>query len=246
LTYRTFALTGATLCGLVVIWSVSPKFRELTGTTPEALRQQLPTARELPSSRAPRPIASPIRRALPAAMPTPAPAAASPVASHTAPARPALGFHLDESTRSEVRFWTQQHGLDCRDSKQRQLDFWVCDAVNADALGLGAEPEIRFVAFGFAPDDTLISVSLVRPGMQTPDMLELVRAERLRLAPKLGSPTAVHGELSAEFLDRGGQLKVEYRYGDYLAILRAAGKPGSAGEVGEFFESNRALSLYYP
>ena len=57
--------------------------------------------------------------------------------------------------------------------------------------------------------------------------------------------TAVRGADTAAALDAGGILKVEYRYSDYLAVLRAVGHPHTPGEFSEYFESSRALSLTF-
>jgi hypothetical protein len=216
LSYRTFALTGAFVCAVVAVWSFTH-----------------PHQRASPQPLAPRPVA------------TPRPTRAAPAPVRNAPARPAFGFELDHTRRLDVKVWTFNHQLSCRDSTQHRLDFWVCESVSSHALGLEGQPDLRYLSFGFAPDDTLISVTLIRDGLGGSDLVALLEQERLRLADGLGSPTAVHGADTAAALDAGGVLKVEYRYSDYLAILRAVGHAHRPGELSEYFESSRALSLFF-
>ena len=136
------------------------------------------------------------------------------------PARPALGFRLDQMTRAEVEAWASQSGLSCQPSQQGMV--LRCKAVPATALG-EAEGMVDDLTFGFRPQDgRLVNLTALRAQPDPGAAAETLQRIRAGLAAKLGEGRLL-GQPTALYL-AGGALRtalVEYRFRDYLADVSA-------------------------
>jgi hypothetical protein len=134
-----------------------------------------------------------------------------------APARPALGFALGETTRDGVRAWADQAGAACVDEGASLR----CAALPAGLWGdAGPGDELRA---GFDGAGALVSVVVSLSG-RTP---EAASAAWSRLADgldaQLGAKAARRGDGTAAGLARGGmaQAVAEARFEDFRASVTA-------------------------
>jgi hypothetical protein len=143
-----------------------------------------------------------------------------------APARPSLGFTLDQTTRVDVLGWAAKHALAC--SAKREGLFLSCSDVPAAALGdrTADDGVVGEVIFAFRPgDERLVNLTAMSFGL--PPAEGAARMERAlgRLRHSLGSPTTAEGEVSADRLAAGGlsTSTASYRFRDYIAEVTATG-----------------------
>lgn len=148
------------------------------------------------------------------------------------PARPALGFSLDQMTRAEVDAWVTRQGLACEELQRGTV--LKCSAVRASALPelrasastrppVGAEGAIDDLTFGFEPSGLrLVTVTTLRNQLDAPGAASLLREITGGLDRSLGPGRAV-GEPTAAHLSAGrmSTALVEYRFHDYLASVTA-------------------------
>lgn len=151
-------------------------------------------------------------------------------ATASAPARPALGFTLDRSTRADLDAWATRHGLSCS-SIGGNANLRRCTDVPASALG---EPDslgvIEEVAFELRSTGELVNVETLRRGL-TEAQAAMVTADRERTAAStLGEPANVGGEATAAHLGHGylSSFVAEHVFTDYRATVSATnmGKTG--------------------
>jgi hypothetical protein len=138
--------------------------------------------------------------------------------TEAAPARPAVGFALDETTRTDVREWQSRTHADCEEPHQGLV---VCKDVAPSALGLEtAAGTIDKLALGFDTQSRLVSESTLREGLAPEKASRAARAIVSSLREQLG-PAARHaGDFEAHALARPGAAgisTVEYRFRDYMA-----------------------------
>jgi hypothetical protein len=150
-----------------------------------------------------------------------------------APARPAFGFRLDASTKSEVLAWAKLHQVTCTDEHA-----WLVKCAEVDPVALGrpsAEGRIEELALGFRPDGRLVNVSTLRRHL-TPVEGNLIAEEIAGgLARQLGQPqSTMLGTLSDESLS---SRRVSFRYADYAADVVAMNLPQSGVAVREHYLS---------
>ncbi len=145
----------------------------------------------------------------------------------SAPARPALGFRLDETRVGDVRAWATRRGLSCVERREGTL--FQCAQVPASALPGALAEGVTYadVSFGFrASDGTLSAVTALSTKMTAED--GAARARRIAGAlEEQGDAPRIVGELSAAHLTRGrwATAQVEARYVDYLVDVTATSAP---------------------
>jgi hypothetical protein len=152
-----------------------------------------------------------------------------------APARPALGFQLDQSTPDDVRAWAARAGVAC-EARERGLLSLRCHQVPRDRLpeapaasGRPGEPgasstAIEELALTFAPSGRLISVDAFTPRLPASGAAVSFGAATARLQTQLGPPSDQIGDATAAALERVplATARARYRFDDYVAIISAS------------------------
>jgi len=151
-----------------------------------------------------------------------------------APARPALGFALEESSPEEVHAWAKQHHLACTDRREGMVI--TCKDVPSAALPSHAARAtgparpgevIDEVVLAFRPTDRrLVNVTAASAGLARAEAGARMGEASAQLSSELGPP---HTSAGAEGLAQGGGAQaskeatatVQYRYQDFLATVTA-------------------------
>ena len=133
-------------------------------------------------------------------------------------ARPALGFALDQSTKTDVESWAKAHNIACTVPKTGpDLD---CAKVPAEILPqAGGGPVAKSVWFVFDSHDRLVSVTAIRYDSDPESAASLYNGKVKSLAQTAGPPSKGEGETSAEFLSAGlwRQARSAFAFNDYHA-----------------------------
>ncbi len=131
-----------------------------------------------------------------------------------APMRPAAGFELERTHRTDIAHWASAHDVACHDV-MRSLE---CDRVAADALdGVGFAPER--VPFTFDAHDVLVGLMADSQRIRKDDALAIERAMSATLDTELG-PASTHYE--ARTLDAPlSQAGSEHRFSNYRVLVTA-------------------------
>ena len=144
-----------------------------------------------------------------------------------APARPALGFELEQSAETAVLRWAGQHRLRCR-SETRGLRSLECEDVPAAALGVpDSEGPVDSLTLAFDVGGRVVAVDALRRKLEARRASDSLRAAGARLAERLGGPTETMGESDAGYL-AGAPFRtafVRYRFRDYVATVAAVHLP---------------------
>lgn len=145
-----------------------------------------------------------------------------------APARPALGFQLGQSTPADVRAWAAAAGVIC-ETRERGLMAVRCRRVPRarlpEAMSVGASsPIIDELALTFAPSGRLISVDAFTPRLAAGGAAASFESATARLQAQLGPPADRVGDPAASALDRAplATVRARYRFDDYVAIISAS------------------------
>jgi hypothetical protein len=141
-----------------------------------------------------------------------------------AQARPALGFQLDRTTRSDVTEWATAHHVTCSTPKSgSDLD---CAKVPADAL-VGSppgspEPGFQSIWFTFGAGDKLIAAVGIRQDARVEQMSSAFLAVTGDVSREAGPPARTQGDASPASLASGSlyQASAEYRFRNYFAVAR--------------------------
>lgn len=155
--------------------------------------------------------------------------------SEKAAARPALGFHLDTTTRSEVASWASDHGVACApDRSGTQLK---CKSVPREALS-GAAYDADDMIFGFDSHDRLISVRAATEKLVPEDAVATVVAAENEVGAAAGPATSTSGARDASSLRLPlGRASSSFRYADYRAEISATNVGQSRVRVIEQYQS---------
>jgi hypothetical protein len=159
--------------------------------------------------------------------------AASHAGGERAPLRPALGFQLDATTRSDVTAWATAHGISCSVPKSgSDLD---CSNVRADALPPGGDASsigFQSIWFTFGEGDKLIAAVGVRQDPRADEMSSAFVHLVDGVTQEAGSPAKTQGDPSPVALASGAlyQASAEYRFRNYFAVARVTNM-GSKGYV---------------
>jgi hypothetical protein len=141
------------------------------------------------------------------------------------PARPALGFALDVSTRTDVDAWAAERKLTCKESQRGTV--LRCSAVPAAELGHGGS-DVDDLSFLFEPATMrLVTVTALRNQLDAPSAAAAMNGVADALARSLGEGKR-RGEATAPYLSAGPlrTAVVEYRFSDYIASVSATNLGG--------------------
>ena len=158
-----------------------------------------------------------------------------------APARPALGFVLDRSTRADLVAWAKTHGVTCADlngnaNLQRCLD------VPASAIGENpATGPLEEMTFTFRSTGEMTNIETLRRGLAPARAAAIAGELEANLERVLGAPTKSGGAATEAHLSRGGFVTyvVEHGFHDYHATVSATNIPGTGVMVREQYFSVR-------
>ena len=161
--------------------------------------------------------------------------------SEAAPARPALGFALDDTTLADVHAWADARGLECDDSREATLV--RCKDVPASAVDKAFRGGvIAEVAFGISPSTgRVIAVTTLRSALSGNDAATGMNAVSEKLVAALGKPGTTAGAVDSAFLSAGDYhtATIEYAFRDYLATVTATRIPGRGVVLREEYLSAR-------
>lgn len=139
-------------------------------------------------------------------------------------ARPALGFHLEETRRADVDAWAAEHGVTCRSDENSALvpqSSTRCRDVPRAALP-GAPGDVAELFLQFDRHDRLVALRASRLGVSAADAASAFAVRDAELTAAVGAPTSKHGEPDAAYLTAPlRQLSSTYAFSNYLAEVRA-------------------------
>ena len=136
-----------------------------------------------------------------------------------APARPALGFDLDRTTRQDARAWADREHVTCHDVREGLVQ---CQDVAASALGLPeVDGPVGELSLGFDTRGRLVDVSTMRLHVAAVDGVRDIEG---RLEAQIGTPHQRSGSFDEKHLALEGAYGLSssrYRYRDYFAEVIA-------------------------
>jgi hypothetical protein len=151
-----------------------------------------------------------------------------------APARPALGFELDKTTRADAEAWASRSHVSCHEEREGLV---FCNNVPASALGIPeADGPVSELHLGFNTKGVLKDVATMR--MNTPPQRAIDVTATLEKA--VGAPQEHNGTFDEAHLALPGALglsSVTYRYSDYIAEISAMRFQASGLVVREHYKS---------
>jgi hypothetical protein len=135
-----------------------------------------------------------------------------------APARPALGFELDRTTRANVVAWAERFHVSCDNAREGLVR---CKDVPASALGLpDRDGPVGELHLGFDTRGNLVDVSTMRTHLA----IGRVRDIASKLDTEVGGPDQQSGDFDPTALAASGAASLSsarYRYRDYFADVIA-------------------------
>jgi hypothetical protein len=162
--------------------------------------------------------------------------------AEAAPARPALGFRLDETTLADVKAWASHHGARCVEKREGTL--LQCADVPSRAIdgpAADASAKVDDVSFGFTPGThVLTGISTLRYARVPGGAVATLDHKVSSLEKELGAGKAT-GQRDEGYLSGGAYRTavVEYRFRDYMADVTGMNLPGRGIAVREHYQSAR-------
>lgn len=156
-----------------------------------------------------------------------------------APARPALGFALDEARLPDVQAWASARGVTCVESRGGTL--LKCSDVPARSLPRPRDSHAVYteIAFGFRADDgALTAVTALRSDLPGDAAGQEVRALADALGAEMKAAPTARGDATALGRARWASASLTYRYSDYLLDVGATTLPGGVS-IYERYTSGR-------
>ncbi len=152
-----------------------------------------------------------------------------------APARPALGFLLEETTPDDVRAWAARARVAC-EARERGLLSLRCRqvprarlpdatrAANPSGAPKAEQPVIDELALTFTPSGRLISVDAFTPRLPAGGAASSFAAATARLQACWGRRPTSSGDSTPAALVRTplATARARYRFEDYVAIISAS------------------------
>ncbi|MBS2016014.1 MAG: hypothetical protein JST00_24235 [Deltaproteobacteria bacterium] len=162
-------------------------------------------------------------------------------ARESAPARPALGFALDTTTRGDIRAWASKNGVSCaaiggNDNLQK------CTNVPAAAVGQpAAYGPLEEITFELRATGELVNVQTMRRGLTAEAAATIAGDLEARMRASLGEPTQRGGEPTAAHLSHGvlSTFVAVHQFTDYRATVTATNLAGTGTMVREEYLSAR-------
>lgn len=164
----------------------------------------------------------------------------------TAPARFALGFELDRTTRDDVAAWAEKNAVSCSKLAGNET-LTRCTDVRLDALAGSsayAVDDVRTyeeVTFVFRSTGELVNVQARRRHLSADAASKLASSIAARSESTLGRPSTVGGEPTAAHLSRGAlsTYVAQFTFSDYEASVAATNLPPYGVMVREQYISLR-------
>jgi len=144
-------------------------------------------------------------------------------AERRAASRPALGFRLDQTTRSQVLASMSAQGVQC--SKGRGMSDLTCLNVPSAALpGARTPAPERTLWFTFGSKEQLLSVVAVSHDASAQTISSAFVSTQNTLSEQAGAATSSTGSADSQSLAQGllRQASAEFRFKNYYALERAA------------------------
>lgn len=138
-----------------------------------------------------------------------------------APVRPALGFMLGESRRSQVVAALAARGISCAPGPAAEL---VCPGVpGRDLAAAGSTALTRELWFTFGTGDQLLSLVALSHALDPQAISDAFAATTAAVSGAAGPPAHRAGDGSARGLAAGAlrQASAEFRFSNYYALARA-------------------------
>lgn len=162
-------------------------------------------------------------------------------ASSAAPARPALGFALDTTTRGDIRAWAAKNGVTCaaiggNDNLQK------CTDVPAAAVGEPASfGPLEEITFELRATGELVNVQTMRRGLTADAAAAMSASIASTMKSTLGDPSQTGGEPTAAHLSHGvlATYVAVHQFTDYRATVSATNLASTGFMVREEYLSAR-------
>ncbi len=162
-------------------------------------------------------------------------------ARSAAPARPALGFDLDKTHRSDLSVWAARHRISCGSIAGNE-NLQKCSDVPPAAVGQPSDlGPLEEATFEFQANGQLVNLQTLRRHL-TPEQAAHTAAElERRAAAVLGSPQSQGGEPTAPHLSRGflATYVAVHTFTDYRATVSATNLSDTGVMVREEYLSAR-------
>jgi len=143
-------------------------------------------------------------------------ALASQRGSTMAPARPALGFTLEQTTRAEVQAWADRGKVSCTTGRQKILS---CESIAPSLLGVSeVEGPVTTMSFAFDARDRLVDISAIRMQMSPAAALAASNQIAGDLAKQLGATHTQSAPFDANQMSKKGiasLASITYRFRDF-------------------------------
>jgi len=160
--------------------------------------------------------------------------------TEASPARPALGFVLDQMTIKDVETWAERAQVSCEELRAGTV--LSCKNVPESALGGRIGGPIDELELAFSPTSKrLVNLATTQYGLDGDTAAAQMSAVVSGLAGQLGKPTREVGERSGNYLASGPYRTalVRYRFTDYQADVSAMSLPGQGTVLREHYMSAR-------
>ncbi len=158
-----------------------------------------------------------------------------------APARPALGFQLDVSRRSDLDLWAKNHGVTCtsiggNDNLRRCTDVPAAAVGQPDDLGPLEEATFELQSTG-----ELVNVQTLRRHLTAEQAAHAVRELERSVSAAVGAPTSLAGAPTAEHLAHGllSSYVATHTFTDYRATISSTNLAQTGMMVREEYLSTR-------
>jgi hypothetical protein len=140
-----------------------------------------------------------------------------------APARPALGFHLDQTRKSDLDAWAKAHGISCGSIAGNQ-NLQRCTGVAATAVGQASDMgPMEEITFEFQASGQLVNVQTLRRQLAPERAARIAAALEHDVAATLGAPQTVGGAPTVAHLSRSllASYVAVHAFTDYRATVSA-------------------------
>ncbi len=144
-------------------------------------------------------------------------------ASEAAPARPALGFALDQTRRADIDAWAAKYGVSCAAIGGNE-NLRKCTKVPAEAVGQPSSMgTLEEITFELSSSDALVNVQTMRRGLSPETAAATSAALEARMASTVGAPATVGGEPTAAHLGKSvlSTYVAVHQFTDYRATVTA-------------------------
>jgi hypothetical protein len=144
-------------------------------------------------------------------------------AKTSAPARPALGFHLDQTRPSDLAAWASAHGISCG-SIAGNPNLQRCTGVAATAVGQATDlGPLEEITFEFQASGELVNIQTLRRKLTPEQAARIATALEETAAATLGDPSTLGGEPTAAHLSRSllASYVAVHAFKDYRATVSA-------------------------